>query len=225
MKRRKSSILSFEELGFAKGEPNRIKRQGFPEAIYCPGKKLSHILSIFESLSSGPGPVLATRAEPEVAKAITARFPDSRYYSDARIVVWGPKKKRSRHSVFVLTAGTSDLPVAEEAAITAEALGFPIYRLYDVGVAGIHRLLKFRRRLKEAKVVVVCAGMEGTLPSVVGGLVSCPVIAVPTSVGYGAHLNGMAPLLAMLNSCAPNVSVVNIDDGFGAGVIASLIAK
>ncbi len=219
------SVRTFEDLGFAKGEPHRITRQGFPEAIFCPGKKTEHILSIFGVLAQGPGPVLATRATPQVARALLKHYPKARYYPEARLVVMNPKKVRMKTKVFVLTAGTADLPVAEEAAITAEALGCRIERLFDVGVAGIHRLLKFRKRLKEAGVAIVCAGMDGALPSVVGGLVSCPVVAVPTSIGYGAHFKGLAPLLTMLNSCAANVSVVNIDNGFGAGVIASLIAK
>lgn len=216
---------SFDELGFAKPEPYRIHRQGIPEAIYCPGKKRRHILEIFRSLSAGPGPVLATRADPEVARAIVSEFPAARYYADAALVVQSPLKRKTRRQVLILSAGTADLPVAEEAAITAEALGCPVNRLYDVGVAALHRLLRYRKRLKEASVVVVCAGMEGALPSVVGGLVSCPVIAVPTSVGYGANLGGISALLGMLNSCAPNVTVVNIDDGFGAGVLSSLIAR
>lgn len=216
---------SFVELGYAKPEPNRIRRQGIPEAIYCPGKKLEHIIEIFRVLSSGPGPVLATRATPVVAKALLHEFKSARYYADAAMVVQSPIKRRTARGVFVLSAGTADQPVAEEAAITAEALGCPVGRLFDVGVAGIHRLLRYRKRLKSASVVVVCAGMEGALPSVVGGLVACPVIAVPTSVGYGANLGGISALLSMMNSCSPNISVVNIDDGFGAGVIASLIAR
>ncbi len=218
-------LLSFDDLGYARTEPHRIRRQGIPEAIYCPGKKLTQIVGIFRSLSKGPGPVLATRVTPEVGQTLVKEFKKARYYADARMVVLAPQKKKTTRSVLVLSAGTADMSVAEEAAITAEALGTPVGRLYDVGVAGIHRLLRYRRRLQRASVVIVCAGMEGALPSVVGGLVSCPVIAVPTSVGYGAHLQGISALLGMLNSCAPNVTVVNIDDGFGAGVVSSLIAR
>lgn len=215
----------FTDLGFARPEPHRISHQGIPEAIYCPGKKVTHILSIFQTLSEGPGPILATRVDPAVAQELARRFPKSRYYEDARMVVMSPARRRTASPVLVLSAGTADLPVAEEAAITAEALGASTQRIYDVGVAGIHRLLRYRRRFKKAGSIVVCAGMEGALPSVVGGLASCPVIAVPTSVGYGANLGGITALLGMLNSCAPNVTVVNIDDGFGAGVVASLIAR
>ena len=215
---------SFEELGFAKGEPHRIRRQGFPEAIYCPGKTIPQIVRIFQALCKGPGPVLATRATLEIAQAIQKDFPKAAYHPEARLVVWGPRRLETKSRNYVVTGGTSDIPVAEEAAVTLEALGRSVMRLYDVGVAGIHRLMKFRKSLQQADVVIVCAGMDGALSSVVGGLVSCPVIAVPTSVGYGAHWQGLAPLLTMLNSCASNVSVVNIDNGFGAGVIASLIA-
>ena len=229
---------------FARVEPYRIVRQGFPEAIYCPGKTVAQIVSIFQSLSRGPGPVLATRAAPEVAKAIRKRFPKAHYHPDAKMVVLTAGVGSRAHPradlpagrqaqgvrpckdclVSILTGGTADIPVAEEAAVTAEALGCHVQRIYDVGVAGIHRLSEHRDDLQKARAVIVCAGMEGALPSVVGGLSACPVIAVPTSVGYGAHLGGWAPLLTMLNSCAANVSVVNIDNGFGAGVIAALIA-
>jgi len=202
-----------------------MSRQGFPEAIYCPGKTDAQILSIFENLLEGPGPVIATRITPETAKALVMKFPTSRHYSTARLVIAKPVKKKTGKRVGVVTGGTADLPVAEEAAITAESLGRDVMRLYDVGVAGIHRLMAHQPELSKAGVVIVCAGMEGALASVVGGLVACPVIAVPTSVGYGAHFEGLAPLLTMMNSCASNVSVVNIDNGFSAGVVASLITK
>jgi hypothetical protein len=218
-------VVSFEDLGFAKGEPHRMTRQGFPEAIYCPGKTLPQILKIFASLSKGPGPVLATRATPEIAAALRQEFPKAIYHPEARMVVWGSKAVEVQTQVLVITAGTADQPVAEEAAVTAEALGRQVTRMYDVGVAGLHRLMSHRIQLETADVAIVCAGMEGALASVVGGIVRCPVVAVPTSVGYGAHFQGLAPLLTMLNSCAANVSVVNIDNGFGAGVIASLIAR
>jgi NCAIR mutase (PurE)-related protein len=160
-----------------------------------------------------------------VAQALLVEFPGARYDEAARLVVAKAIPRRRGKPLFVLTAGTADLPVAEEAALTAEALGRHVHRLYDVGVAGLHRLMVHEKNLSKAAAVIVCAGMEGALASVVGGLVGCPVIAVPTSVGYGAHFNGIAPLLTMLNSCASNVSVVNIDNGFGAGVVASLIVK
>lgn len=219
----KKNRPSFRELGFAKTEPGRGARQGFPEAIYCPGKTPEQIASIFESLSRGPGPVIATRIEAGAAQRLTARFPKAVHHAGARMVVCKPAKQ-SGARVLVVSAGTADLPVAEEAAATAEALGRPVERLWDVGVAGIHRLMAHQHLLRRAGAVIVCAGMEGALPSVVGGLARCPVIAVPTSVGYGSHFGGLAPLFTMLNSCAANVSVVNIDNGFGAGVIASLIA-
>ena len=210
---------------FAKPEPHRITRQGFPEAIYCPGKTEPQIIEIFRALMKGPGPVLATRINSLVARALLLEFPQAKYHELARLVIAKPQKKTGRKKVCVVSAGTADLPVAEEAAFTAESLGRPVVRLYDVGVAGIHRLLAHEKTLKTATAIVVCAGMEGALASVVGGLVSCPVIAVPTSVGYGAHFQGLAPLLSMLNSCASNVSVVNIDNGFGAGIISSIISK
>jgi len=216
---------TFTELRFAKTEPHRINRQGFPEAIYGPGKTPDQVIKIFASLSKGPGPVIATRLEKSTAEQLVREFPGARYYEEARLVVARPVKRRAGRCVCVLTAGTADLPVAEEAAITAQSLGCPVERIYDVGVAGIHRLIAHENQFSKACVLIVCAGMEGALASVVGGLVSCPVIAVPTSVGYGAHFQGLAPLLTMLNSCAANVSVVNIDNGFGAGVIASLMSK
>lgn len=218
-----SGKISYEDLGFAKGEPHRMTRQGFPEAIFCPGKTLPQIIQIFASLAKGPGPVLATRVTPEVGQALVEAYPQSVYHSQARLVVYAPRSVQTQALTLVVTAGTADLPVAEEAAVTAEALGQNVTRLFDVGVAGMHRLLDRRALLEKADIVIVCAGMEGALASVVGGIVRCPVIAVPTSVGYGAHFEGLAPLLTMMNSCAPNVSVVNIDNGFSAGVIASLI--
>jgi pyridinium-3,5-biscarboxylic acid mononucleotide synthase len=222
MKRMKQG---FSDLGFAKIDVRRDHRQGFPEAIYCPGKSTGQILRIFGELLSGKAPVIATRLTDEAAKAITARFPSARYHPSARMVTAQARTKRKPGMAVVVAAGTADLPVAEEAAITLETLGGRVLRLFDVGVAGIHRLMAYESRLRRADVAIVCAGMEGALPSVVGGLAACPVIAVPTSVGYGASLQGVAALLGMLNSCAANVSVVNIDNGFGAGVIASLIVS
>jgi len=209
-------------------EPDRHKRQGFPEAIYSPGKTIEQILTMAEKLSEGSGPVIATRAGEKVFRVLKKRFPGSLYFKTARIIL--VKRRAGRlpepagaSYICVVTAGTSDIPVAEEAAVTAEILGNRVKRVFDVGVAGVHRLLQHQDLLNGASCAVVCAGMEGALASVVGGLVPCPVIGVPTSVGYGASFQGLSALLAMLNSCAANVSVVNIDDGFGAGIIASLI--
>jgi NCAIR mutase (PurE)-related protein len=218
-------MKTYEDLDFARVEPHRISRQGFPEAILCQGKTFEQILKIFDALLKGPGPVIATRVEPKVGEALARAYPEAVHHAIARLVVAKPKTiAPNATGVLVLTGGTGDVPVAEEAAITAESLGRPVTRLFDVGVAGLHRLTDQSDLLQKAKVVVVCAGMEGALASVVGGLVSCPVIAVPTSIGYGVHLKGLAPLLAMMSSCASNVSVVNIDNGFSAGVIASLIS-
>jgi len=225
MTSRKRATNSFKDLGFAKPEPHRIHRQGFPEAIYCPGKTEDQIRKIFAELLVGPGPVIATRIDPRVARGLVIEFPGAHYYEAARLVIAKAIYRKRGQPIYVVTGGTADVPVAEEAALTADALGRRIVRIFDVGVAGIHRLLVHQGTLQKAGAIVVCAGMEGALGSVVGGLASCPVIAVPTSVGYGAHFNGIAPLLTMLNSCASNVSVVNIDNGFGAGVIASLISK
>ena len=215
----------FVQLPDAKVEPLRIARQGFPEAIYCPGKTLPQILSIFKTLAQGPGPVLATRVTKEVARSLTRKFSGARYHAAARLVVYQPLPIQTQTAIAVLSAGTADQAVAEEAATTLLALGVPARRIYDVGVAGLHRLMASEKELQGVAACIVCAGMEGALASVIGGLVRCPVIAVPTSVGYGSHWGGLAPLLTMLNSCAANVSVVNIDNGFGAAVIASLIAK
>ena len=215
-------MKSDHDLGYAKVDLHRHRRQGFPEAVSCPGKSPAHVVRIAAELLHGGGPVLATRATPQVAAALRRRFSDARHHPGARLVVMNPVRGAVGR-VVVVTAGTADAPVAEEAALTAEALGNHVVRMYDVGVAGLHRLMNRKDVLEGARVAVVVAGMEGALPSVVGGLVGCPVIGVPTSVGYGASLGGLAPLLPMLNSCAANVAVVNIDDGFGAGVLASLI--
>ncbi len=207
-------------------EPERFERQGFPEAVYRPGKTMEQIIAITKDLLKGTGPVIITRAEKDDFKQLRGCFRGARYNGTARVIVVRPVEKPSRGSSYIalVTAGTTDVPVAEEAAVTAEAMGCRVERLYDVGVAGVHRLLKNHDVLAGASCAVVCAGMEGALASVVGGIVPCPVVGVPTSVGYGTAFKGVAALLAMLNSCAANVSVVNIDDGFGAGVIASLIA-
>lgn len=211
-------------------EPERYARQNFPEAIYTPGKAPQQIIGIARALLKGSGPVIATRAERSLFLKIKNKFPNSVYYSHAGIILFNKNmrvlaEKQTSNYICVVTAGTTDIPIAEEAAVTAEILGNKVNRIYDVGVSGMHRLIKYRELLEGAACAVVCAGMEGALASVVGGLVGCPVIGVPTSVGYGAAFKGVSALLSMLNSCAPNVSAVNIDDGFGAGIIASLINK
>ncbi len=215
--------LPFENLGFASPDHHRSLRQGFPEVVLCEGKTLAQILALTRSLVKHGGPFLATRAEPSTGRAIRRLVPRARYYPDARVVAVPPRPWTKRGHVLVITAGTVDIPVAEEARITAEVMGSRVDRLYDVGVAGLHRLLDRKERLFDAKVIVVVAGMDGVLPSVVGGLVSCPVIAVPTSRGYGASFGGLSALLTMLNSCAAGVGVMNIDNGFGAGCLAHRI--
>jgi NCAIR mutase (PurE)-related protein len=222
--------LPFEDLGFAKVDHHRALRSGFPEVIYCPGKTTEHILAILERLAARSRKVLASRATPEVAAAVQRAFPRAVYHEVARmLVVPGDMQgseatgKEGKGTILIVSAGTADLPVAEEAVVTATEMGSPVERLYDVGVAGIHRLLGHQEQLFAANVLIVVAGMEGALASVVGGLVSRPVIAVPTSVGSGASFQGLAALLTMLNSCASGVGVVNIDNGFGAGFLAHLI--
>lgn len=216
--------LPFEDLGFVKIDHHRQLRQGFPEVIYSAGKTTEQIVTIAEKLAERADTnILATRADHDVYEAVAARIPNAEYYDLARLIVIRRGEQAKRGHILVLSAGTSDIPVAEEAAITAEVMGNRVERLYDTGVAGIHRLLSQKDKLLAARVLIVVAGMEGALASVVGGLVDKPVIAVPTSVGYGASFGGLAALLAMLNSCASGVSVVNIDNGFGAGYQASLI--
>jgi NCAIR mutase (PurE)-related protein len=222
--------LPFEDLGFAKLDHHRALRQGMPEVIFAPGKTPGQVADIFTRLAAQGGNVLATRATEEQYAAVAAKFPNSvhrpEYRSLARaIVLKRDRKQQGKGIIVVVSAGTSDIPVAEEAVVTAELMGNNVQHIYDVGVAGIHRLLAHRQALAKARVIIVCAGMEGALPSVVGGLVGVPVIAVPTSVGYGAAFEGLAALLGMMNSCASNVSVVNIDNGFGAGYVASLINR
>ena len=217
-------LLPYEDLGFAKIDHHRHVRKGFPEVIFGTGKSAEQVISIAERMVSGGGPILITRVKDEVYGKIKERFPEAIFNREASAVAINKEEKvRGKGLIAVLAAGTSDIPVAEEAAFTAEVMGSKVERVYDVGVAGLHRLLDHRGVILSARVVVVVAGMEGALPSVVGGLVEAPVIAVPTSVGYGASFEGVAPLLAMLNSCAPGVVVVNIDNGFGAGYFASLI--
>ncbi len=216
--------LPYQDLGFAKVDHHRVLRQGFPEVVLGQGKSPEQVAAIVESLASHSPRLLVTRASEEMYSAVKARTPEATYNPTARaIVVDRMQQAVSRPGVMVLSGGTADLPVAEEAAVTVELMGNEVTRAYDVGVAGIHRVLDHLPQLQQARVIVVVAGMEGALPSVVSGLVSAPVIAVPTSTGYGASFGGLAALLAMLNSCAAGVSVVNIDNGFGAGYIAGLI--
>ena len=255
--------LPYEDLGFARLDHHRALRTGFPEVIYCEGKSVEQTVTIACRLRERSAKILATRANPEVAQALTRAIPGSIYHEQARIVVvpgtlndeqatgattWMPNDPTTqrpndltsdpgvnagaivstqhssvRGTILVVSAGTADIPVAEEAAVTAGEMGSPVERLYDVGVAGLHRLLDQKEQLYSASVLIVVAGMEGALASVVGGLVSKPVVAVPTSIGYGASFQGLAALLAMLNSCASGVAVMNIDNGFGAGYFAHLI--
>ncbi len=217
--------LPFEDLGFAKVDHHRALRVGVPEVVYAPGKTADQITAVARTLQAAGQSVLITRLAAEPAAAVCAAVPALTYDAGARIAYWRrPDLPRAGSGVIVVAAaGTADLPVAEEAALTAELIGHRVDRVYDVGVAGIHRLFANHERLRTANVLIVVAGMEGALPSVVGGLVSRPLIAVPTSIGYGASFGGLAALLAMLNSCAAGITVVNIDNGFGAGVAASLI--
>jgi NCAIR mutase (PurE)-related protein len=220
--------LPFEDIGHARIDHHRTLRTGLPEVIYAAGKSPAQTAEIFAHMAAASGSALATRATPETAGAVLALVPAAVYNETARTLALGPSVPETLSPapcIAVLCAGTSDLPVAEEAAVTAAHFGVRVIRLYDVGVAGLHRLLAVRDQLAEADCVIVCAGMEGALPSVVGGLVGVPVIAVPTSVGYGASFGGAAALLGMLNSCSPNVSVVNIDNGFGAAYTATLVAR
>jgi NCAIR mutase (PurE)-related protein len=219
-------LLPFEDLGFAKIDHHRNLRNGYPEVIYCQGKTVEQIKAIVSRLMERDSNIMATRAGREVFEGILEVTPDAVYHETARIVVVKRREQTVPEKVIaIVTAGTSDIPVAEEAAITAETMGNKVDRIYDVGVAGIHRLLAKTETLMQANVLVVVAGMEGALASVVGGLVDKPVIAVPTSVGYGANFGGLSALLTMLNSCASGIGVVNIDNGFGAGYLASMINK
>ncbi|MFH2034691.1 MAG: nickel pincer cofactor biosynthesis protein LarB [Candidatus Margulisiibacteriota bacterium] len=219
--------LNYEDIGFARIDHHRIKRKGFPEVIYCQGKTPEQVAQIAKKINDQGHPVLATRADAKHYRAVKKLLKKSKYSKQARIISCG--QLTTNHSqlstVLVVSAGTSDIPVAEEAAVTLDFLGIKTERLFDVGVAGLHRLLKNIKKLQEASVIICVAGMEGALPSVIGGLVEAPVIAVPTSVGYGASFKGLAALLAMMNSCAPGVAVVNIDNGFGAAVMAYAIIR
>ncbi|MCD7904903.1 MAG: nickel pincer cofactor biosynthesis protein LarB [Clostridiales bacterium] len=222
----RAETLPFEDLGFAKPDYHRELRKGSGEVIYGEGKTAEQIIKISSALiEKGQKNVLITRLSAEKAEEVKKEI-DISYYADCRLGIYGGLPERDgKGYVVVATGGTSDLPVAEEAALTAEFLGSRVMRLYDVGVAGIHRLLAYREQLMGARAVVAVAGMEGALASVIGGLVGCPVIAVPTSVGYGASFGGLSALLAMLNSCSSGVSVVNIDNGFGAGYLANMINR
>lgn len=214
----------YEEMGFAKIDSQRHLRKGFPEVIFCLGKTLEQISKITKRIKEIKGKIIATRASLEVYQTIKEIIPEVTYFKEARIVaVKEEEKKVSSKYILVVSGGTADIPVAEEAAVIAELMGNKVERLYDVGVAGLHRLLDNSKKLLAANVLIVVAGMEGALPSVIGGLVDKPIIAVPTSIGYGASFKGLAALLTMLNSCAPGLAVVNIDNGFGAGYMASLI--
>ncbi len=222
----KSDSDGVAELGFAVLDLDRARRLNFPEVIYCPGKTDAQIAAIAARLyGEDKCAVLASRAEQSAFDAVRAVVPDAQYHERARLIVLpGQPAFTPPRVLAVVTAGTADEPVAEEAAVTAEVLGFSVERIYDAGVAGLHRILRARARLEAAEIVIVVAGMDGALPSVVGGLVGVPVIAVPTSVGYGAAFGGVAALLTMLNSCAPGVTVVNIDNGFGAAYAAGRMA-
>lgn len=222
----KLKFLPYNDLGFAKVDCHRHLRQGFPEVIFGQGKTPKQIVEIMKKLGEEDKNILATRVSEEVYQEVKEFLPDVVYYPQAKVMVANAEKNpRPKGKVLVISAGTSDIPVAEEAALTAETMGSKVERIYDVGVAGIHRLLAHQEKFSKANVLVVVAGMEGALASVVGGLVDKPVIAVPTSVGYGASFNGLAALLTMLNSCASGVTVVNIDNGFGAGYTAALINR
>ena len=218
--------LPFEDIGFAKLDHHRELRHGIPEVVFGLGKTDDQVVTIAGKLLDRADNVLITRTSPAMAERVIEELPGAEYFPlSGAIRFWRNRTLRGKGKIAVVCAGTSDIPVAEEARITAEVMGNEVESIHDIGVAGIHRLIGNSARLAEARVIVVCAGMEGALPSVVGGMVSVPVIAVPTSVGYGASFHGLAALLGMLNSCASNVTVVNIDNGFGAGYVASLINR
>ena len=218
--------LYYHNLEYAAVDTHREARKGFPEVIYCPGKTTDQIISIAKKLhETANDNILATRAHKDTYNQLLEEIPEAEYNETARTMVIRKGQQKAVGNILVITAGTSDIPVAEEAAVTAEVMGNKVERLYDMGVAGLHRILAQSEKLLATRVIVVAAGMDGALPSVIGGLVSVPVIAVPTSIGYGANFGGIAPLLTMLNSCSSGVGVVNIDNGFGAGYLASLINR
>ncbi len=223
---RRLQTLDTAELGFARIDRHRAMRRGFPEVIYAEGKTPDQVAAIAVALYEAGNPVLATRCNPDAASAVAQVVPGATYHAVARCTVALPAPIRPVPGrVVIATGGTTDIPVAEEAALTSELTGVSVDRLWDVGVAGIHRLLANAGRFDDADVIIAVAGMEGALPSVIAGLVACPVIAVPTSVGYGAAFGGIAPMLGMLTTCSPGVAVVNIDNGFGAGYLAGTIAR
>jgi len=215
--------LPFEDMGFAKVDHHRALRTGYPEVVFCQGKTHDQVLKIFQSLKKQNTSILLTRVEPDLFPKLRKIEERLQYNELGRIATLEKEQHGRTGSVLVISAGTADIPVAEEAAVTADVSGARVTRIYDAGVAGIHRLLAYNNLIQQARCIVAVAGMEGALPSVVGGLAPCPVIAVPTSVGYGSHFNGLAPLFTMLNSCSPNITVVNIDNGFGAGFCAAMI--
>ena len=222
----KIKVLHYEDLGFAKIDTHRQIRKGYIETIFCKGKTTKQIIEIIKTMVKNSHNVLATKADKKIFNEIKKLFPKAEYNAFAKtIIIKNQKVKKKKGKILVLTAGTSDIPIAEEAVVTAELMGNNVEKVYDVGVAGIHRLFDIKDKIISANVIIVVAGMEGALASIVGGLASKPVIAVPTSVGYGASFKGVAPLLTMLNCCAEGVVVVNIDNGFGAGYFASLINR
>ena len=224
----KLKFIPFEDLGYAKIDHHRALRKGFPEVVFCQNKSVKQVVEIVKRLSRNNNTILATRATEEMFKEVKKYIKNTQYNEKSRTIIINKNKKneiKNNKKILVISAGTSDIPVAEEAAVVAEAMGNEVEKLYDVGVAGLHRLLNNKEKIDDANVLIVVAGMDGVLPSVVSGLFGKPIIAVPTSVGYGASFKGIGPLLTMLNSCSPGVVVVNIDNGFGAGYFASMINK
>ncbi len=219
--------LSFEDIEFAHVDHHRSLRKGFPEVIFGQGKTADQVIGIMDRITRQETILLVTRIEPQKADAVISRFPDAVYHPDARMIVWMLQKPEviGRGTILIISAGTSDIPVAKEAFLTAQAMGNQVETIFDVGVSGLHRLLSHQQAIQKASVLIVVAGMEGALPSVVAGMIDRPVIAVPTSIGYGASLGGLTALFAMLNSCSSNVTVVNIDNGFGAGYVAAMINR
>ncbi len=222
---KKLKFLPFEDLGFAKLDHHRTLRKGFPEVVFCQNKSLEQVVSIIKKMAANNTDVIATRATEEMFNEVKKHVKNVKYNKISKTIIISKNKIQKKGKILVLSAGTSDIKVAEEAAVVAEAMGNKVEKLYDVGVAGLHRLLSNKEKLSDANILIVVAGMDGVLPSVVSGLIGKPIIAVPTSVGYGASFKGIAPLLTMLNACSPGVVVVNIDNGFGAGYFASLINK
>ncbi len=224
---KKLRFLPFEDLGYAKVDHHRALRKGFPEVIYCQNKTKKQVVGIAKRLAKNNSVILATRATEEMFKEVKKHIKIAQYNEKSKTIIINKNKKNQlkKGKILVISAGTSDIPIAEEAAVVAESMGNSVERLYDVGVAGLHRLLNNKVKIEGANVLVVVAGMDGVLPSVVSGIFGKPIIAVPTSVGYGASFKGIAPLLTMLNSCSPGIVVANIDNGFGAGYFASLINK